>query len=211
MPQRGDLAINTSNGSNTPHIGIVVSYGGYDSTNGHWAHVVDGNWRGKVSAHDTRKAYLGGQWVYGYVTPNYTTSYNPQGCLDSVTAGNGTVTVAGWAFDRDQPTQAVTIHAYIGGPSGSAGAEGINIGAANTERGDVERAYPSYGIGKYHGFNKTLTTSKRGSQPVYVYAINLGAGTNVLLGSKTVTVGTPVSSVSLDMTETTKNPAKALH
>jgi hypothetical protein len=62
---------------------------------------------------------------------------------------------------------------------------------ANTERTDVDAVY---NCGGQHGFGETITTSKRGEQNVYVYAINIGDGKNVCLGNKNVTItetGTP--------------------
>ncbi len=115
----------------------------------------------------------------------------PLGSFDQARSGNGTVTVAGWAFDDDQPTAPVDIHVYVGGPAGAAGAEGHAIGLANGSRSDVGAAYP--GRGNNHGFSKTFTTNKRGQQDVYVYAINIDSsgktgGSNTLLGKRTVTV-----------------------
>jgi hypothetical protein len=40
----------------------------------------------------------------------------------------------------------------------------------------------------HHRIDKTFTTSKRGSQTVWVFAINTGSGSNVLLECKTITV-----------------------
>ena len=118
-------------------------------------------------------------------------TYSPQGSLDLVRSGAGTVTVAGWAFDDDLPTAPVNIHVYIGGPAGAAGAEGHAIGTAAASRPDVGAIYS--GRGNSHGFSKTFTTNKRGVQEVYVYAINIdGAGStggsNVLLGKSSVTI-----------------------
>jgi hypothetical protein len=118
-------------------------------------------------------------------------SGNPKGTLDSaVSEKPGTVRVRGWDFDPNVPTQAIAYHVYIGGPAGSAGAEGHAF-TANASRPDVGAAYP--GVGNNHGFDQTITTSKRGTQSVYVYAINAAGtpGDNVSIGSKTVTIGVP--------------------
>ena len=119
---------------------------------------------------------------------------NPMGSLDSVVGGTGTVRVGGWAWDNNLNHGSLDIHVYIGGPAGSASAQGFNIGKANINRKDVNSAYP--GASGNYGFNKTLTTSKRGSQTVYVYAINAGgtSGSNALIGTRTVTIGTPSGS-----------------
>lgn len=116
---------------------------------------------------------------------NTTTGYNPQGCVDSVTSTSaGKITVRGWAFDRDNLSSKLAIHVYVGGAAGS-GAPCYGI-TANTSRPDVNNVFT--GVGNYHGFDSTISVSKTGTQTVYIYAINVGAGTNVLIGTKTVTI-----------------------
>jgi surface antigen len=121
---------------------------------------------------------------------------NPKGAFDLAASEQpGTVRVAGWDFDPDVPTQAIGYHVYIGGPAGSAGAEGFGF-TANASRPDVGAAYP--GVGNNHGLDQTITTSKRGTQVVYAYAINAPGtpGENVLLGSRTVTIGSPQPTIT---------------
>lgn len=130
-------------------------------------------------------------WKAGWITKANYNAYiaggnNPQGCFDSVTSSaNGQITVSGWAFDRDSLGTSLSMHVYVGGPAGS-GAPAYAI-TANTYRPDVNGAYP--GVGNYHGFSATINVSKTGTQTVYVYAINVGGGTeNTYIGSKTVTI-----------------------
>ena len=152
-----------------------------------------------------------------YVDPDDKGGYFPQGCLDSVSGGVGTVTVRGWIFDRDALSKACEVHVYIGGPAGSSNAEGY-AKIANKSRSDVNKAYP--GVGDYHGFDETITTKKRGTQEVYVYAINIAGtpGDNVLLGSKTVTIeseSTPGSITGISIkslpSKTTYNTNESLN
>ena len=49
---------------------------------------------------------------YGGGTP--TPIHEPQGCLDIVSGGDGTVYVRGWVFDRDNLSSPVEIHVYVG-------------------------------------------------------------------------------------------------
>ena len=123
------------------------------------------------------------------IRPAFTTVYNPQGCFDIVNGGQGNIKVRGWAFDRDNVNTAIKIHVYIGGPAGS-GAEGHEI-STGTLREDVNAAYP--GVGNNHGFDTVIATNRIGEQQVYVYAINIGSGGNVLLGNKTVTIYPPAT------------------
>jgi len=126
-----------------------------------------------------------------------TKSSNPVGYLDAVTAGNGTVTVTGWAFDWDKVAAPLDIHVYIGGPIGSDTGEGHGNGIANLHRPDVNAVYA--GAGSYHGFSHTVTTAKRGSQTVYVYAINASGtpGVNVLIGKGTVNISNTIASYTV--------------
>lgn len=113
---------------------------------------------------------------------------NPEGCLDAVTGGDGTITVKGWAFDRnsDEPLE---IHVYIGGPYNSA-VWGTDQVKADRFRADVNAVYP--GAGEYHGFEETISVPMTGTYDVYVYAINVGKRSgdayNPLLGHGTVTI-----------------------
>jgi hypothetical protein len=116
---------------------------------------------------------------------------DPFGSLDSVASGKpGTVRVGGWDVDPNAPTQPIDVHVYVGGPAGSADAEWFGF-KAKGHRADVGKAFP--GVGDNHGYDQTLTTSKRGAQSVYVYAINAPGtpGGNILLGSGTVTIEVP--------------------
>lgn len=137
-------------------------------------------------------------WVAGSYSAATSTakSYIPQGCVDSVQSNEiGKITVAGWAFDRDSLKSSLQVHVYVGGPAGS-GAPGYVV-TANTYRPDVNKAYP--GVGNNHGFQSTISVSKRGNQTVYIYAINVGGGnTNPLIAAKNVNIrgGNAGSSVS---------------
>ncbi|MEX1140717.1 MAG: hypothetical protein WEB79_00185, partial [Thermoleophilaceae bacterium] len=111
---------------------------------------------------------------------------NPRGHYDLASSPEaGRVRVRGWAFDPNAKTTALDVHVYIGGKAGSGG---VALGSrkANKHRPDVGKAFP--GVGDYHGFDETFTTGRTGSQPLCVYAINVGPGNNKLLGCKTVTI-----------------------
>ncbi|MDE5855068.1 MAG: GBS Bsp-like repeat-containing protein, partial [Ruminococcus sp.] len=99
--------------------------------------------------------------------------YDPKGYLDSAEGGYGTVTVTGWAIDRDTPNEAVEIHIYMDGPSGQGGtcvATGI---IANQPRSDVNNAI---GVPGDHGFSATFNVDVAGTHTFYAYGINRGGG-----------------------------------
>ncbi|MGN0502106.1 MAG: RICIN domain-containing protein, partial [Ruminococcus sp.] len=128
--------------------------------------------------------------------------FNPDGNVDVISGGQGSVYVRGWAFDKDCAAMNIPVHVYIGGPAGSGEGHAIT---ANTYRNDVNGAF---GCGDYHGFDATIGTSLRGSQPVYLYAINTRKGTNVMIGSGWVNITSDTSAPSIGnvrVTEVSEN------
>ena len=116
-----------------------------------------------------------------------TTSNNPIGNYEGASSpSGGEVRVRGWAYDPNAKTAAVQIHAYVGGRAGAGGAKGYKLGPAKKKRDDVARSRK--GIGPNHGFDVTFTTGLRGRKEICVYAIDIGPGTNKLLGCKAVEI-----------------------
>lgn len=108
-----------------------------------------------------------------YINANASSGNNPHGYLDSVTSDtNNTISVNGWAFDKDNLSASLTIYVYVGGSAGSSASR--HVITANTHRSDVNNAFP--GVGSYHGFSSVINVSQTGTQAVYVYAANIGGG-----------------------------------
>ncbi len=129
-------------------------------------------------------AKAGGNVYYGEKAAFRTggpTTYDPEGYADGITGKDEMISINGWAFDRDDASAHLQIHIYVGGPAGS-GAKFYSTCAEN-ERRDLA----PLGCGTDHGF-KTDIKIEEGTYPVYVYAINVGYGNHVLLGTKTVSV-----------------------
>lgn len=101
-------------------------------------------------------------------------SPNPFGYVDTATRVAGGVRVTGWAIDPSTPAS-IDVHIYIDG-------KGYPVGPASSPRGDVGAQNPQYGAA--HGFDVVVPL---GSQ-VCAYGINQGAGSNTLLGCKSVPV-----------------------
>jgi hypothetical protein len=101
----------------------------------------------------------------------------PFGFLDSVRPAPGGVTVSGWAIDPDT-TGAIEVHTYIDG-------HGAGGTVASLNRSDLLGPFALYGAG--HGYTATYAASP-GSHSVCTYGINVGAGSNVLLGCRAVTI-----------------------
>lgn len=182
VPKAGDIIYfdwNANGGYD--HVGIV------HYVSGGRVHTIEGN-AGDAVRYDggrTGGYALTDSQIIGYGTPDYRPVPQTRGCLDTVTGGASSVHVAGWAFDEKDPSQALDVHVYVGGPAGS-GAPGYAVKADKT-RADVGAAYP--GMGDRHGFDADITVSRTGSQPVYVYAISAGADDiNPLIGTGTVNI-----------------------
>lgn len=102
-------------------------------------------------------------------------SGSPVGVIDSISVTNDQLSASGWAYDPDT-AQPIPVHVYVD-------AGGTPITAPN-ERLDFAAVYPAYGPDHGYGFTTAITP---GSHNVCVYAINVGPGSNVLLGCKAVT------------------------
>lgn len=105
--------------------------------------------------------------------------HNPQGHLDSVTGGRGTVRAIGWAADPDSPSGRLNIDIYLDGRF--AGRYGTG-----RYRPDVAAARP---FGTWQGFDFLLTGVINGWHRVCVYANNISLGTgNPRLGCRDIPV-----------------------
>jgi N-acetylmuramoyl-L-alanine amidase len=114
-----------------------------------------------------RSTVLGCQWVTMQ-------NANPIGALDLVSTTTTSITVTGWALDRDT-IDPISVHAYLDGH--------ISGITANTFRPDVGRIF---GKGDNHGFNATLTTTQ-GTHQLCLYLINTPTGNNPRLDCRTIT------------------------
>jgi hypothetical protein len=101
----------------------------------------------------------------------------PFGQLDNaVQVANG-IRVLGWTIDPDTAAP-IQVHVYVD-------SAGTNTGNAATQRSDIGRAFPDYGGA--HGFD-TVVGAGPGWHNVCAYGINVGGGTNTLLGCRAVLV-----------------------
>ncbi len=188
VPQPGDFAAIENNGKDADgpgHTGIVHSVN--LSTNE--LVLIEGNISNKVVKRTYRLSNLyltsGSKsenakvHIVGFGEPDYGEGRLPVGYVDSVEGGKGTITVKGWAFDTDVPSQALDLHVYVG--------NNAYIIKADKLRPDVNTAYGG-NIGDNHGYEQVIQVNERGNQTVRVYAINVGENGvhNPLLGSANV-------------------------
>ena len=101
---------------------------------------------------------------------------SPIGNLETVTGVPGGVSVQGWAIDPDTPSP-IQVHLYVDAAALPVTADG--------SRPDVAAVYPGYGPA--HGYTAVLGATP-GSHRVCAYGINVGPGSNALLGCRTVVV-----------------------
>ena len=98
---------------------------------------------------------------------------SPFGSLDVVRATASGVVVAGWAIDPDASTP-IDVHVYADGRL----VRGTTAGRA---RADVSAAYPQFPSD--HAYDVTIELGA-GPHVVCVYGINVGPGTNALVGCR---------------------------
>ena len=124
------------------------------------------------------------------VTPiNQPTSndHNLKAAVDAIEGGSNYVNVRGWAFDADDMEAEIFVHVYIGGIAGDPNAEATAIVAREGGRSDVDSLYH---CGDHHAYYANVTTSKRGTQPIYLYAIDCrDPAASICIGSGTVEIG----------------------
>jgi hypothetical protein len=117
------------------------------------------------------------------------TNDNPDGGIDSIATYGNHASARGWAYDPSAPSSAVKMVAYVNGKLNA-------YGPTTAARPDVNARY---GVTGYHGYLLPLELPD-GANNVCVYATNIGAGVNSLLGCRTVTItGSPVGAVSANV------------
>lgn len=104
------------------------------------------------------------------------TGASPSGHVDAIQGGQRSVRVRGWALDRET-TASTKVQISIDGVRREI--------VADRPRPDVAAVHPGYGAA--HGFDLTLS-AEPGNRTVCVAAVNVGQGSNRLLGCRNVTV-----------------------
>lgn len=90
---------------------------------------------------------------------------------------------AGWAYDPDTPTQAISVDLYLGGPKGSGTYLGTYTASGSRQDIITNNGVPA-SAGPNHGFNITLPSNYKDgiSHVLYVYGINTNPdGSDTLL------------------------------
>ncbi|MCR4808926.1 MAG: InlB B-repeat-containing protein [Prevotella sp.] len=124
----------------------------------------------------------------------------PTGYIDFCTAHHGSIRVSGWAYDPDQSSVSIQVHAYIWYGTSASGSlmQAVEINA-DVYRSDVNSAK---GITGSHGFERYITVPA-GTYTVEIYAIDItGDGTQKLplasTGNTTATVTEDPYNITYD-------------
>jgi SpoIID/LytB domain protein len=106
-------------------------------------------------------------------------SNSPAGAIDTIgPERSGGVRLSGWAFDPNASSPVVA-HVYVDGVFNASV-------SASLPRSDIGAAFPGYGDA--HGFDWTSAPLSEGTHSICVYALNVGAGENTLLGCRDVRI-----------------------
>jgi hypothetical protein len=182
-------------------------------------HIWMANWNGRANAsdpyvpasawadHQRIHQYRGGHdETWGGVTINIDNNYvdgatagtasssdDPRGSFDAVgSPAPGQVQISGWAFDPNAPRQPLSIRAYLGGKIKEGEATGYELGPiASLERTDLFALFPR--AGSAHGFDVSFPVVGSGRQRLCVYALDIGPGSDKLLGCRAVGVPVPIT------------------
>lgn len=112
-------------------------------------------------------------------------STSPFGAMEQAVGVAGGVTFTGWAIDAST-TDPISVHVYVNALS-----YGVVAGEA---RADIGSKFPDFGAN--HGFSVTVPAVP-GPHTACAYGINVGPGSNTLLGCTTVIVpdGSPIGQL----------------
>jgi len=114
------------------------------------------------------------------------TPHRPFGNIELYDSKPTSLRVAGWVIDPDATTSLtlqILIDDVVAGQT-----------VASADRPDVAKVYP--GAGSAHGFDLTVAMTP-GSHKVCVKAVNVGAGSDVLLDCRTIEFGVPFGVIEV--------------
>lgn len=158
------------------------------------------------SDHQRIHQYRGGHnETWGGVTINIDSNYvegptagvstgsadDPRGRLEAVgSPAPGQVQVSGWAFDPNAPRRPVSIRAVVTGVKDRARSSRYELGPVASQAYGGLSPLPVRAAAP--GFNTGFPVVGSGRQRVCVYALNIGPGSDRLLGCRTIGVRIPI-------------------
>ena len=148
-----------------------------------------GTYKVKIYAVD----YSGeGNRQIGSTTTVSVTGNLPNGHLDVCEGGNSKITVSGWTYDPDAPSESIGVHIYVYKSDGTTLYTDQTL-TANRPRSDVNS---HYNITGNHGFSTEITINTPGTYKVKVFAIDYSGDGTPQIGS-TTTVSVIMSEVGI--------------
>jgi murein DD-endopeptidase MepM/ murein hydrolase activator NlpD len=124
-------------------------------------------------------------WAPSWFIDNHRILDSPFGSFEGTGIVPGGFQIGGWVIDPNT-SEPVVVHTYTDGQLSA-------VITADLTRPDVEAAYPAFG--DKHGYGTTITAST-GTHNVCVYAVNVGAGADSLLGCRQVVLdGNPIGNL----------------
>ncbi|WFR66531.1 hypothetical protein P9139_17395 [Curtobacterium flaccumfaciens] len=123
----------------------------------------------------------------------------PTGVIDAASAVAGTLTIRGWAIDRDS-SAATQVQVRVGSKT-------LGTLTANVKKAGLNSAMPGYGDN--HAYSGTVKGFPAGKQTVTVYAKDLSSGNWTQIASKSVSQATGYPWLAVDEVSS-KSPGKLL-
>ena len=196
----GDIIILGNGGDGTGHWFVVLKRNGNklytaerygNSVRIGWNYTISGNKFSQDSRSFTQGHHFG--------SPQ--SSFDPVGQVESVRVKYAnTITIKGWAYDRDNDGSSVYIDIY-------AFKNRVARITANKQRDDIAA---KNGVGKYHGFEETITMPKTGTYNIAIYAINIEGGKDTEIYYNSVTVKDVVYSPEGELESVVSNSDNTL-
>jgi len=130
----------------------------------------------------------------GSVVVNAPANQNPEGAIDFGSCTNGTISLWGWAIDRDALSTSIPVNFYEG-------ASYKGQCATNIYRGDINSGYAATGN---HGFDNSscnIPGFSSGNHTITGYAVDTPSGNNVILpyGTNPITINCPAAPANCNL------------
>ena len=166
----------------TAQPGDIAVWEGWENSNGHVAivHSADDVAMNVIEQNFNYVKKVEKNWTYYrsgrhatlkcFIRPDFNTNQPPVGHVDEIRGTNdGKIYIRGWAYDPDDTgNTSLQLDVYTT-KSGYSGGNRYITYCNGKYRPDID---PNGVIGYYHGFELEIPVNERGSQPVYIYAID---------------------------------------
>ena len=130
---------------------------------------------GSSSGYDLNK-YAGGDYIYMHFTTATTlTGHQPQGSLNVCEGGVQEISVSGWAYDPDAPSQSISVQVQVY----------MSNGTTLLKTETLTANQPVDGMSGNHGFSGNIQIMADGSYKVKVIGVDYNGDSNTQIGETT--------------------------